>query len=118
MRRAKLVLAAAAVMVAMLMAFSAPAMANNNNERNDQHRTNIFNDNCCNNERHHGDDDFGIFDLDDDFSGFLVGEVDVDVDEENVGARNDNEGECFVEEIDWDLDGFIAEWEIDVVCFV
>ena len=58
MRRTKLVLAAAAVMVAMLVAFSAPAMANSQNERNDQHRFSNISDNnhdrffdnhCCNN---------------------------------------------------------------------
>ena len=36
MRRAKLVLALAAVMVAMLMAFSAPALANDWEDRNDR----------------------------------------------------------------------------------
>jgi hypothetical protein len=64
MRRTKLVLAAAAVMVAMLVAFSAPAMANDKNERNDQqsfsnisgnnHDRFFDNDDCCNNNN---DDD-------------------------------------------------------------
>jgi hypothetical protein len=86
MRRAKLVLAAAAVMVAMLVAFAAPAMANDKNERNDQHRfSNIFDDNhrkgflddnCC--RGHDGDfrfhdGDFGFHDGDhfSDFSPFF-----------------------------------------------
>jgi hypothetical protein len=72
MRRTKLVLAAAALMVAMLVAFSAPAMANNTNDDNVQrHSSNIFDDNhkdifndgnCC--RDHDGDFEF---DLDDDF---------------------------------------------------
>jgi len=48
----------------------------------------------------------------------FVSEVDVDVDEENVGPRNDREGDCIVTGVDLDLDGLIAEWEIEVTCFV
>jgi hypothetical protein len=44
MRRTKLVLAAATLMVAMLVAFAAPAMANTN-DRNVQNR--ISNNDCC-----------------------------------------------------------------------
>ena len=68
MRRTKLVLAAAAVMVAMLVAFSAPAMAN---ERNDQRSFSNISDNnnhdrffgndCCNNNNNTNDDDAIIF---------------------------------------------------------
>jgi hypothetical protein len=114
MRRIKLVLALAAVLLATLIVTAGPAMADNTN------RQDLWDDHWEDSwdgwgDRHH-DDVFGA-DVDD-FGFFLVGEVEVDVDEEEVGARHDDEGECFVEEIDWDLDGFIAEWEIDIVCFV
>jgi hypothetical protein len=80
MRRTKLVLAAAALMVAMLVAFSAPAMANNTNDDNVQrHSSNIFDDNhhndifddgdnCC--RDHDGDFDFANFDNDFDDDDF------------------------------------------------
>jgi Ni/Co efflux regulator RcnB len=112
MRRIKLVLALAAVLLATLIVTAGPAMADNNRQENRQDR---WEDRWDRWEDRH-DNVFGA-DVDD-FGFFLVDEVEVDVDEEEVGARNDNEGECFVEEIDWDLDGFIAEWEIDIVCFV
>ena len=90
MRRTKLVLAAAAVMVAMLVAFSAPAMAN---ERNDQRSFSNISDNnnhdrffgndCCNNNNDddaiiftsfggHGEDFFDDFDDGDNFSAFFA----------------------------------------------
>jgi hypothetical protein len=59
MRRTKLVLAAAALMVAMLVAFSAPAMANSTNDNNVQrHSSNIFDDDCCHDHDGDFDDDF------------------------------------------------------------
>jgi hypothetical protein len=76
MRRTKLVLAAAALMVAMLVAFSAPAMANNTNDNNvRRHTSNIFDDNHNDifNDNHNDifDDDNCCHDhdsdLDDDF---------------------------------------------------
>jgi hypothetical protein len=85
MRRIKLVLAAAAVMVAMLVAFSAPAMANDQNERNDQHRTTIFDDG----NRHDFFDDGNRHDFFDDGNGFFlfpffaVEEIDIDCDGED-----------------------------------
>ncbi len=80
------------MLVAMLMAIAGPAMADHTFEV----------------------EEFEV----DEFFFPLVSEVDVDVDVENVGPRNDNEGECIVTEVDWDLDGFIAEWEIEITCFV
>jgi hypothetical protein len=116
MRRTKVVLAVAAMMVAMLVALAAPAMANDKNERNDQHRTNISDDNCCNNERNHIDDDFGIFDDgDEDWWGFW-GLAEVEVETENVGENNALEGECIVTDIDGDEE--IEDWEIELTCFV
>ena len=50
MRRTKLVLAAATLMVAMLVAFAAPAMANTNDRNVQHHTSNVFDhngDNCC-----------------------------------------------------------------------
>ena len=115
MRRIKLVLAMAAVVVATLIVTAGPAMADHTN-RHEENRQERLEDRWDWWEDHHHGDVSGA-DIDD-FGFFLVDEVDVDVDEEEVGPRNDLEGECFVEEIDWDLDGFIAEWEIDIVCFV
>jgi hypothetical protein len=63
MKRTKLVLAAAALMVAMLVAVAAPAMAKdrNNNDRNDNHQ------NGFNVVRHDNFNVFRDFDNDDDF---------------------------------------------------
>jgi len=116
MRRTKLVLAAAAVMVAMLVAFSAPAMANNKNERNDQHRTNIFDNNhrnndffdnhCCNNNHFFDNHDDGddIEDLFDDnafflFPLFAVEEIDIDCDgiDDDWDGGIDEGADCEVE---------------------
>jgi hypothetical protein len=106
LRRTKLILAVLAAMAMFLPVVAAPALAD------DFHKD--FKD--------FDDEEVEIFDDDfddlDDFGFFLVSDVEVDVDEEEVGHRNDDEGECFVEEVDLDLDGFIAEWEVDVVCFV
>ena len=66
MRRTKVVLAAAALMVAMMVAFAAPAMANTN-ERNVQNR--FSNDDCCerfDNNKNDDDDCCGRFDNNDD----------------------------------------------------
>ena len=105
MRRTKIFLATAAVLVAMLAAFAAPAMADN------RHNDNRHNDNCCNNNFFDRHDDLDVDD-NDVFLGapFLV--VD-DVDVENVANRNPLEGDCFL--TDLDFDGFIAEGE--VTCF-
>ena len=105
MRRTKIFLATAAVLVTMLAAFAAPAMADN------RHNDNRDNDNCCN----HNFFDHHNFDVDaNDFfflgAPFLV--VD-DVEFENVANRNPLEGDCFL--TDLDFDGFIAEGE--VTCF-
>ena len=105
MRRTKVVLAVAAMMVAMLVAFSAPAMANNKNERNDQHRTTIFDDGNRNDIFHDGNRN-DIF---------------------HDGNRNDifddgndifDDGSAFflfpffaVEEIDIDCDGVDDDWD-------
>jgi len=105
MRRTKIFLATAAVLVAMLAAFAAPAMANNRHD-----------DNCCNHnffDRHDVDDnDFIGFSP---FIGFtpFVSVID-DLDTEQVGNNNPLEGDCVP--TDLDFDGFIAEWE--VTCFV
>jgi hypothetical protein len=101
MRRTKVVLAVAAMMVAMLVAFSAPAMANDKNERNDQHRTTIFDDGNRNDIFHDGnrndifhdgnrndifDDGNDIFDDGSAFflfPFFAVEEIDIDCDGED-----------------------------------
>ena len=49
---------------------------------------------------------------------FFLNPFEVDVDTEEVNEDSDLEGECFVTEIDWDEDGFISDWEIEVTCFV
>src|SRR5918994_1574234 len=59
MRRTKLVLAAATLMVAMLVAFAAPAMANTNDRNVQHHTSNVFDhngDNCCKLFDNNGDD--------------------------------------------------------------
>jgi hypothetical protein len=123
MRRTKLVLAAAALMVAMLVAFSAPAMANNTNDDNVQrHSSNIFDDNhhndifddgdnCC--RDHDGDFDFANFDndFDDDdfdfdnndffftpFFFFAIEDIDCDgVDDDFDGGIDEDALVCVVE---------------------
>jgi hypothetical protein len=112
MRRTKMFLATAAVLVAMLAAFAAPAMANNRHD-----------DNCCNHnffDRHDDncckDNFFDRHDVDDnDFIGFtpFISVLD-DLETEQVGNNNPLEGDCVP--TDLDFDGFIAEWE--VTCFV
>jgi CDP-diacylglycerol pyrophosphatase len=113
MRRTKLVLAAAALMVAMLVAFAAPAMANNQNERNDQHRfSNIFDDNCCRGHDHDGnfrnnccnnnndkfedifDDNAFLF-----FPFFAIEEIDIDCDgvDDDWDGGIDEGADCEVE---------------------
>jgi hypothetical protein len=57
-----------------------------------------------------------FFDDNEDF--FFLNPFEVDVDTEEVNEDSDLEGECFVTEIDWDEDGFISDWEIEVTCFV
>ena len=72
MRRTKTVLAVVAVMVAMLVAFSAPAMANNTNDDNVQRSSsNIFGDN-------HHNDGFNHWDNDDDQIIFVSDDSDFD----------------------------------------
>lgn len=77
MRRTKLVLAALAVMVAMLVVFSAPALADKNNNKH---------------KNHHGDRNNGdvVFVVNDGFGGFhdddinfRHGDVDIDFDDGN-----------------------------------
>jgi hypothetical protein len=123
MRRTKIFLATAAVLIAMLAAFAAPAMADN------RHNDNRDNDNCCNHnffDRHDdnccNDNFFDRHDVDDNdfigvspFIGFtpFVSVLD-DLNTEQVGNNNPLEGDCVP--TDLDFDGFIAEWE--VTCFV
>jgi hypothetical protein len=93
MRRAKLVLALAAVMVAMMLAVAAPASANDKNERNDQDRTNIFHDGDRNDIFHDGNrndifDDGNRNEIFDDnafflFPFFAIEEIDIDCDGED-----------------------------------
>src|SRR5918994_882592 len=84
MRRAKLVLALAAVMVAMMLAVAAPALANDKNERNDQDRTDIFHDG----NRNDIFDDGNRNDIFDEnafflFPFFAIEEIDIDCDGED-----------------------------------
>ncbi len=97
------------MLVAMLMAIAGPAMADHTQRH--ENRQDRWEDRW---DERWDDVEFEV----DEFFFPLVSEVDVDVDVENVGPRNDNEGECIVTEVDWDLDGFIAEWEIEITCFV
>ena len=124
MRRTKTVLAVIAVMAAILVAFAAPAMAddgrhNKDNDRHDRHdhgfrffdHNRSFDNDCC--------DDHELFDVDDlVFTGFspFVFAPEIDVDIEEVGNKNNLEGECFVTDIDGN--GFIDDWEVEITCFV
>ena len=108
MRRTKVVLAVAAMMVAMLVALAAPAMANDKNERNDQHRTNIFDDGNRNDIFHDGnrndifDDGNDIFDDGSAFflfPFFAVEEIDIDCDgvDDDWDGGIDEGADCEVE---------------------
>jgi hypothetical protein len=80
MRRTKTVLGVIAVMVAMLVAFSAPAMANNTNDNNVQRSSsNIFDDNRHNDwfDNNHHNNWFDHRDNNDDVI-FLVSDNDFD----------------------------------------
>jgi hypothetical protein len=101
MRRTKVVLAVAAMMVAMLVALAAPAMANDKNERNDQHRTNIFHDGDRNDIFHDGNrndifDDGNAFFL---FPFFAIEEIDIDCDgvDDDWDGGIDEGADCEVE---------------------
>jgi hypothetical protein len=105
MRRTKLVLVAAALMVAMLVAFSAPTMANSTNDNNvqrnssnifhDNHHNDIFDDgDCC--RDHDGDFEF-VLDDDNDFSFNTFGFNTFD----DSGCR---EWSWVFEEWEWDCD--------------
>jgi hypothetical protein len=110
MRRIKLVLAALAVMAATLASVSSPALADDHLNCRDARGFLIR----CDHQlfapvNDVDDDDFFFSPL---FGFPFVSTFDVDF--ENVGPRNDFEGECIP--TDLDFDGFIAEWE--VTCFV
>ena len=124
MRRIKIIVAMAAVLVGMLTLQAGPAMADDLDCRDAnrfEHRFDVDAVNCD------GDVyvDRGEFDFNDnedfffdDNEDFLLNPFEVDVDTEEVNEDSDLEGECFVTEIDWDEDGFISDWEIEVTCFV
>ena len=124
MRRIKIIVAMAAVLVGMLTLQAGPAMADDLDCRDAnrfEHRFDVDAVNCD------GDVyvDRGEFDFNDneDFffdnnEDFFLNPFEVDVDTEEVNEDSDLEGECFVTEIDWDEDGFISDWEIEVTCFV
>jgi hypothetical protein len=124
MRRIKIIVAMAAVLVGMLTLQAGPAMADDLDCRDAnrfEHRFDVDAVNCD------GDVyvDRGEFDFNDnedfffdDNEDFFLNPFEVDVDTEEVNEDSDLEGECFVTEIDWDEDGFISDWEIEVTCFV
>ena len=124
MGRVKLILGALALVVATFAAFSGPVMADELDCRDAnrfEHRFDVDAVNCD------GDVfvDRGEFDFNDnedfffdDNEDFFLNPFEVDVDTEEVNEDSDLEGECFVTEIDWDEDGFISDWEIEVTCFV
>jgi hypothetical protein len=96
MRRTKLVLAAATLMVAMLVAFAAPAMANTNDRNVQHHTSNVFDhngDDCCElfDNNRNGDDCCELFDNNDDDVVFVAVPV--------WGWEGDWEGGC---DYDWD----------------
>jgi hypothetical protein len=101
MRRTTLVLAAAALMVAILVAFAAPAMADNG-RNNDRHNDNNFNVFRHNNNNDFCDDfncNFNRFDRFDPFNnGFGDFEQDADsgdIDQSfNVSGSGDNSNQC------------------------
>ena len=124
MRRIKIIVAMAAVLVGMLTLQAGPAMADDLDCRDAnrfEHRFDVDAVNCD------GDVfvDRGEFDFNDnedfffdDNEDFFLNPFEVDVDTEEVNEDSDLEGECFVTEIDWDEDGLISDWEIEVTCFV
>ncbi len=124
MGRVKLILGALALVVATFAAFSGPVMADELDCRDAnrfEHRFDVDAVNCD------GDVfvDRGEFDFNDnedfffdDNEDLFLNPFEVDVDTEEVNEDSDLEGECFVTEIDWDEDGFISDWEIEVTCFV
>ena len=124
MGRVKLILGALALVVATFAAFSGPVMAAELDCRDAnrfEHRFDVDAVNCD------GDvfvdrDEFDFYDNEDFFfddnEDFFLNPFEVDVDTEEVNEDSDLEGECFVTEIDWDEDGFISDWEIEVTCFV
>ena len=124
MRRIKIIVAMAAVLVGMLALQAGPAMADDLDCRDAnrfEHRFDVDAVNCD------GDVyvDRGEFDFNDnedfffdDNEDFFLNPFEVDVDTEEVNEDSDLEGECVVTEIDWDEDGLISDWEIEVTCFV
>ena len=125
MRRIKLILAMTAVLVGTLALQAGPAMADDLDCRDAnrfEHRFDVDAVNCDGDvfvdrdEFDFNDNEDFFFDDDEDF--FFLNPFEVDVDTEEVNEDSDLEGECFVTEIDWDEDGFISDWEIEVTCFV
>ena len=125
MGRVKLILGALALVVATFAAFSGPVMADELDCRDAnrfEHRFDVDAVNCdgdvfvdrC--EFDFNDNEDFFFDDNEDF--FFLNPFEVDVDTEEVNEDSDLEGECFVTEIDWDEDGLISDWEIEVTCFV
>jgi len=125
MRRIKLILAMTAVLVGTLALQAGPAMAEDLDCRDAnrfEHRFDVDAVNCDGDvfvdrgEFDFNDNEDFFFDDNEDF--FFLNPFEVDVDTEEVKEDSDLEGECFVTEIDWDEDGFISDWEIEVTCFV
>src|SRR5918993_1048264 len=108
MRRTKLVLAAVAVLVAMLVAFSAPAMANNQNERNVQNSSSGIFDS----HNHHGNFGDCCSDGDDIEIGDLDGNFEIELDDDDVSLVSSAFGwGCLewsdvFEELEWEEDCF------------
>ena len=111
-------------MVATFAAFSGPVMAAELDCRDAnrfEHRFDVDAVNCDGDvfvdrdEFDFNDNEDFFFDYNEDF---FLNPFEVDVDTEEVNEDSDLEGECFVTEIDWDEDGFISDWEIEVTCFV
>ena len=124
MRRIKIIVAMAAVLVGMLALQAGPAFADDLDCRDAnrfEHRFDVDAVNCDGDvyvdrgEFAFNDNEDFFFDDNEDF---FLNPFEVDVDTEEVNEDSDLEGECFVTEIDWDEDGFISDWEIEVTCFV
>ncbi len=124
MGRVKLILGVLALVVAAFAAFSGPVMADELDCRDAnrfEHRFDVDAVNCDGDvfvDRNELDFDHNEVFFVDDNEDFFLEPFEVDVDTEEVNEDSDLEGECFVTEIDWDEDGFISDWEIEVTCFV
>ena len=121
MRRIKLILATAAVLVATLVVTAGPAMADHTNRHENrqdrwEERQDRWEDRWEEREDRWEDlwDNDGLIFTG--FSPFGLFAPEIDVNTEEVGENNDWEGECFVTDID--SNGSIDDWEVEITCYV